>query len=164
MRRFLVIAAVLTALTVPLAQAGRSQGDGSLSVKRGRGALMLKLKGTVIGRVNSNGRVQVRDFKPFDGNAPQLTCKPRPRHPSASVTVWTGRNIAFRVNDGRFNVSVKGNGVSISAVGHGWVDVDGSGETGVSDGVMSVDDGPYQSLPDAKLSFYLGMPPAQPVR
>ena len=75
MRRFLVISAVLTALTVPLAQAGTSQGDGTLSVKKGRGTLMLKLKGTVIGRVNTSGRVQIRDLKPFDGNNPQLTCQ-----------------------------------------------------------------------------------------
>jgi len=164
MRRFLVTAAVLTVLTVPLAQAGSSQGDGTLSVKKGRGSLMLKLKGTVIGRVATSGRVQIRDFKPFDGNNPQLTCQPKPRHLSLGVTLCTGKNIAFRVNDGRFNVTVKGNGISISAVGRGWIDVDGSGETGVSDGLMSVDNGPYQSLPDTKLTFYLGMPPAQPVR
>jgi hypothetical protein len=164
MRRFLVISAVLTALTVPLAQAGTSQGDGTLSVKKGRGTLMLKLKGTVIGRVNTSGRVQIRDFKPFDNNNPQLTCQPKPRHLSLGVTLCTGKNIAFRVNDGRFNVQVKGNGISISAVGRGWVDVDGTGETGVPDGLMSIDNGPYQSLPDAKTTFYLGTPPSQPVR
>lgn len=164
MWRFLVICAVLAGLTVSLAQAGTSQGDGTLSVKKGRGMLMLRLKGTVIGRVNTNGRVQIRDFKPFDGNNPQLTCQPKPRHPSLGVSVCTGRNIAFRVNDGRFNVNVKGNGISISAVGRGSFDVDGTGETGVADGLMSIDNGPYQSLPDTMTTFYLGTPPAQPVR
>jgi hypothetical protein len=164
MWRFLVIATVLAALTVPLAQAGSSQGDGTLSVKRGRGALMLRLKGTVIGRVNTNGRVQIRDFKPFDGNDPQMTCKPKPKHLSLGVTLCTGKNIVFRVDDGRFNVQVKGNGISISAVGRGSFDVDGTGETGVADGLMSIDNAPYQSLPDAKTTFYLGIPPSQPVR
>src|SRR5690242_19018879 len=117
MWRFLVIFAVLAALTVPLAQAGSSQGDGTLSIKRGRGAVALRLKGTVIGRVNTNGRVQIRDFKPLDANNPQLTCKPKPRRLSLGVTLCTGKNIGFRVDDGRFNVSVKGNGISISAVG-----------------------------------------------
>lgn len=162
MRRFLVIFAVLAAVTVPLAQAGGSQGDGTLSVKKGRGTMMFRLKGTVIGRVNTNGRVQIRDFKPLDGNDPQLTCKPKPRHLSLAVTVCTGRNIGFRVNDGRFNISVRGNGISISAVGHGSFDVDGLGETGVNDGLMSIDNGPYQSLPDAKTTFYLGTPPPPP--
>jgi hypothetical protein len=119
----------------------------------------------VIGRVNTSGRVQIRDFKPFDANNPQLTCQPKPKHPSLGVSVCTGKNIAFRVNDGRFNVQVKGNGISISAVGRGWVDVDGTGETGVADGLMSIDNGPYQSLPDAKTTFYLGTPaPPPPVR
>ena len=161
MRRFLVISTVLAALTVPLAQAGNSQTDGTLSVKKGRGQLMLKLKGTVIGRVNTAGRVQIRDFKPFDGNDPQLTCKPKPKHPSFGVSVCTGRNIGFRVNDGRFNVTVKGNGISIAAVGHGSVDVDGSGETGIPDGTMSIDNAAYQSLPDFKTTYFLGTPAPQ---
>jgi hypothetical protein len=29
---------------------------------------------------------------------------------------------------------------------------------------MSIDNGPYQSLPDAKTTYYLGTPPPQPVR
>jgi len=164
MRRFLVISAVLALLTVPLAQAGGSQSDGTLSVKRGRGALMLRLKGTVIGRVNTNGRVQIRDFKPYDGNDALMTCKPKAKRLSLGVTLCTGKNIVFRVDDGRFNVQVKGNGISISAVGRGWFDVDGTGETGVADGLMSIDNTPYQSLPDAKTTFYLGTPPPQPVR
>ena len=157
MTRFLVLATLVAACTVPLALAA-SPNDGTLSVKRGRGMIALKLRGTVIGRVNTNGRVQIRDFKPFDGNDPQLTCKPRPRHLSAGVTVCTGRNIAFRVDDGRFNVNVRGNGISISAIGRGPVDVDGSGETGVDDGTMSIDNAPYQSLPDTLTTYYLGTP------
>jgi hypothetical protein len=39
------------------------------------------------------------------------------------------------------------------------VDIDGAGDTGVSDGVMSIDDAPYQSLPDFLTTFYLGPPP-----
>lgn len=157
MTRFLALAIVVAACTVPLALAA-SPNDGTLSIKRGRGAVALKLRGTVIGRVATNGRVQIRDFRPYDANVPQLTCKPRPRHLSPGVTVCTGRNIAFRVDDGRFNVTVRGNGIGISAVGRGVVDIDGSGETGVDDGVMSIDNAPYQSLPDALTTYYLGTP------
>ena len=157
MTRFLALGALVAACTVPLALAA-GPNDGTLSVKRGRGTIALKLRGTVIGRVNTNGRVQIRDFKPFDGNDPQLTCKPRPRRVALGVTVCTGRNIAFRVDDGRFNVSVRGNGISISAIGRGPVDIDGSGETGVDDGTMSIDNAPYQSLPDALTTYYIGTP------
>lgn len=157
MKRLLVLATLLAASTVPLALAAGTT-DGTLSVKRGRGAIALKLNGTVIGRVASNGRVQIRDFRPFDGNDPQWSCKPRPRHLSLGVTVCTGRNIGFRVDDGRFNIQVRGNGISIAAVGRGPVDVDGSGETGIPDGTMSIDNQPYQSLPDTLTSYFLGTP------
>jgi hypothetical protein len=156
MRRLLVLTLILSACTVPLALAAGTPTDGTLSVKRGRGAVTLKVTGTIIGRV-ANGRVQIRDFKPGDGNDPQWSCK---RHRiSRQVSYCTGRNLGFRVEDGRFTVNLKGTGISISAVGHGEVDVDGAGDTGVNDGVMSLDDAPYQSLPDGLTVFYLGPPP-----
>jgi hypothetical protein len=159
MARILLLIALLAALTVPLALAASTPTDGTLSVKRGRGALVLKLKGTVIGRVK-NGRVQVTDFRPLDGNDPQFTCRNHVRHIGARLSVCKGRNIGFRVNDARFNVNVHGSGIWISAVGRGPVIVDGAGDQGVPDGVMSVDDGPYESLPDLPTTLFLGTPPA----
>jgi hypothetical protein len=156
MRRILLLTLLLAACTVPLALAADAPSDGTLSVKRGRGLVVLKLKGTVIGRVQKNGRVQVKDFKPLDANDPQLTCRPKARHIGAGLTLCKGKNITFRVENGRFNVNVRGTGVSISAAGRGWVTIDGAGDTGVSDGVMSIDEAPYQSLPDVGTTLYLG--------
>jgi hypothetical protein len=113
----------------------------------------------VIGRV-TNGKVQVKDLKPFDANNPVLTgCKPKLRHPSFGVSVCQGKNVGFRVMNGRFNVNVRGSGISISAVGRGPVTVDGTGEDGLPDGVMSVDAAPYESLPDFPTLLTLGTPP-----
>ena len=67
-----------------------------------------------------------------------------------------GRNISFRAVDGRYAVTVLGSGIYLSAVGRGTVLVDGAGDQGVADGVMSIDDEPYQSLPDIATSFELG--------
>jgi hypothetical protein len=159
MRRLLILTTVLAACTVPLALAADTPGDGTLSVKRGRGLVVTKLKGTVIGRVNRSGRVEVKDFRPLDGNDPQLTCKAR--RIGAGTWLCKGRNIGFRVDDGRFNVNVRGIGISISAVGRGPVTVDGSGDTGVNDGVMSVDASAYASLPDAATTFFLGTSPTR---
>jgi hypothetical protein len=156
MRRLLGLTLLLLACTVPLALAAGTPTDGTLSVKRGRGTLAIKVTGTVIGRV-ANGRIQVRDFRPFDGNDPKLSCKPKHRI-SLQVTWCKGRNIGFRVEDGRFTINVRGSGIWISAVAHGQIDVDGAGDTGVSDGVMSIDDGPYQSLPDVLTTYILGQP------
>jgi hypothetical protein len=156
MTRILGLTLLLLACTVPLALAGGTPTDGTLSVKRGRGMLTLKVTGTVIGRV-ANGRVQIRDFKPGDGKDPQWSCK---RHRiSRQVSYCKGRNLGFRVEDGRFTVNVRGTGISISAVAHGQVDVDGAGDPGVNDGVMSIDNATYQSLPDFLTTFSLGQPP-----
>ena len=156
MTRILGLTLLLLACTVPLALAGGTPTDGTLSVKRGRGMLTLKVTGTVIGRV-ANGRVQIRDFKPGDGKDPQWSCK---RHRiSRQVSYCKGRNLGFRVEDGRFTVNVRGTGISISAVAHGEVDIDGTGDNGLSDGVMSIDSEPYQSLPDFWTAFTLGSPP-----
>jgi hypothetical protein len=159
MARILLLTTLFAALTVPLALAADTPGDGSLAVKRARGAVTLKLKGTVIGRIKS-GRLQIRDFRPFDPNDPQITCKSRFRH-NITTGVYTckGRNIGFRVEDGRFNVNVRGSGIWISAVGRGPVALDGSGDLGVPDGQFSIDSAPYQSLPDFLTTFFLGTPP-----
>jgi len=155
MRRFLGLTLLLFALTVPLGLAAGTPTDGTLSVKRGRGTVTLKVTGTIIGHVN-NGRIQIRDFRPYDASVPQWSCK---RHRiSRQVSYCNGRNLGFRVEDGRFTVNVRGSGISISAVAHGQVDIDGVGDTGVADGVMSIDDAPYQSLPDFLTTFYLGSP------
>ena len=126
MRGLLAIAAVLAVTTVPLGLAADTPSDGTLSVKRGRGTVVLKLKGTVIGRVARNGRVQIRDFRPFDANDAQLTCRPHVRQIRTGIWLCTGRNIGFRIDKGRFNVNVRGTGISISAIGHGNVTVDGA--------------------------------------
>jgi hypothetical protein len=157
-RFFLLAALLLAAFTVPAALSADTPTDGTLSVKRGRGTVVLKLKGTVIGRL-TNGRVQVKDFRPFDNNVPLFTgCKAR--HPAFGITVCQGRNIGYRVLDGRFNTNVRGSGISISAVGRGTVMVDGNGEDGLPDGVMSMDAQPYESLPDDATTLPLGAPPA----
>jgi hypothetical protein len=159
-RTFLLATLLLAVFTVPAALSADQPGDGTLSVKRGRGAVVLKLKGTVIGRLG-NGTVQVKDFKPLDANAPQFTgCKPKLRHPTIGLSVCKGRNVGYRVLNGRFNVNVRGSGISISAVGRGTVTLDGAGEDGLPDGVMSMDDQPYESLPDDLTTLPLGTPPA----
>jgi hypothetical protein len=147
-RTFLLVTLLLAVFTVPAALSADQPGDGTLSVKRGRGSVVLKLKGTVIGRV-------------FDANAPQFTgCKPKLRHPTVGLSVCKGRNVGYRVLNGRFNVNVRGSGISISAVGLGTVTLDGAGEDGLPDGVMSMDDQPYESLPDDLTTLPLGTPPA----
>jgi hypothetical protein len=157
-RKFVLAAFAAAMFAVPAALAGDTPGDGTLSVKRGRGTVTLKFKGTVIGRIN--GKVYVMDFTPLDDVDPQLVgCKPKIRHPFFGISLCRGRNLSFRILDGRYTVSLRGTGIFLSAVGHGTVKVDGNGDLGVNDGVMSLNDEPYQSLPDVATTFPLEAPP-----
>ncbi len=147
------------ALTLPATLSAATATDGTLSVKRGRGIVLLKFKGTAIGRL-TQGKVRITDKTPFDANSPVFRhCRIRYLNPS--TTLCTGRRLSFRATDGKYVVRVQGSGMYLSAVGRGTVMVDGVGDQGVPDGVMSVDDGPYQSLPDAPTTFDLGTPPTQ---
>jgi hypothetical protein len=158
----LLLAVLVTAmLAVPVALGGDAPGDGTLSVKRGRGSIDLKFKGSVIGRIT--GRVFVRDFRPQDDTVPQLVgCKPRVRHPLTGVSTCKGRNVSFRILDGRYRVILHGTGIFLSAAGYGSVTVDGIGDEGVNEGMMSLNDQPYQSLPDNPETFPLEAIPPQP--
>lgn len=159
MGRKFVIAILAAALALPATLSAATATDGTLSVKRGRGLVVLKFKGTAIGRLNK-GKVRITDKTPFDANSPAFRhC--RIRYISASTTVCTGRRLSFRAPDGRYVVRVQGGGMYLSAVGRGSVMVDGAGDQGVADGVMSIDDGPYESLPDFATTFELGTPPTR---
>jgi hypothetical protein len=162
MGRMLLLAALAAAvLAVPAALAGDTPGDGTLSVKRGRGTITINFKGTVIGRIN--GKIQVRDFKPLDGIDPQLVgCRGKVRRPVLGISVCRGRNVSFRILDGRYRVYLQGVAIFLSAVGHGSVMLDGNGDLGTNDGVMSFNDGPYESLPDFPTTFPLEAPPPPP--
>jgi hypothetical protein len=165
MGRTLLLATLAAAmLAVPVALAGDTPGDGTLSVKRGKGKVTLKpFKGTVIGRIN--GTIWVRDLRPYDDTEPQIVgCKGRVRHSPvlAGVSYCQGKNISFRILDGKYRVQLKGVGIFLSAVGYGSVTVDGNGDLGVNDGVMALNDDPYESLPDIQTTFLLQAPPPQP--
>jgi hypothetical protein len=160
-RKVLLVAFATALLAVPVALGGDAPGDGTLSVKRGRGMITIKFKGTVIGRIN--GKVNVRDFRPLEGVDPQLVgCKPKVRHPLLGVSLCQGKNVSFRILDGRYRVYLRGVGIFLSAVGQGTVTVDGYGDLGINDGVMSLNDEPYQSLPDFPTTFPLQAPQPQP--
>jgi hypothetical protein len=157
MKRILLLCAVAGALAIPATISAASATDGTLSVKRGRGLIVLKLRGTVIGSM-ANGSVRIRDFTPFDGQSPQFRhCKVH--RVSASTTVCTGRKLSFRALDGHYAVRTKGSGIFLSAVGRGTVMMDGADFPTTSDGVMSFDGGPYQPIPYIPTNYTLGSTP-----
>jgi hypothetical protein len=148
-----LLAVLALALAVPVALSAGASGDGTLSVKRGRGVVALKFRGTVVGRL-TNGSVQIKDFRLRDGKDPQfLNCKTM-RFRGATTTC-KGRNVSFRSAGARYNVRIAGNGINLSVVGKGTVMVDGNGDLGTPDGTMSLNGEPYASLPDFPTTLVL---------
>ena len=156
MRRFLLFLGLVTVLAVPAVVTAAARTDGTLSVKRGRATIGIRLaRGTVIGRVAS-GQVKIKDPSPYDGQPPELRNCRRRRHPSPNTTLCIGQRLSFRALDGRFVINLKGSGIFLSAVGRGTVTIEGAANPSYPNGVMSIDNGPYQVIPDFEMTFPLG--------
>jgi hypothetical protein len=137
--------------------------DGTLTVRDGRAATQLRLKGSVIGRI-ANGRIAVTS-SPF-GTTSAVVRGWEKRQFNGATTVYIGKNIRFRVGDARrFTVRLTGKGLNYSAVGRGdgWLDGWGDPAAGVFfDGSFSLNGDAYRSLPDLRTTFELQAPPPPP--
>ena len=158
MRRFLLFIGLVVVLAVPAVVTAAARTDGTLSVKRGHATVALKLaRGTIIGRL-ATGQVKIKDPSPYDGPPPELRNCRRRRSLSPTTTLCIGRKLTFRALDGRFVVNLKGTGIFFSAVGRGSVTITGAADPDVPNGVMSIDNGAYQPIPDFTMNFPLGTP------
>jgi hypothetical protein len=155
MRRFFLFLGLVAMLAVPAVVTAASRTDGALSIKRGRATITIKLqRGTVIGRM-AKGTIRIRDLGPYDDSIPQIRhC--RLRYPNSTTIACTGKKIVFRAVDGRFTTRLNGSGIFLSAVGRGNVTITGAANPNFPNGVMSVDNGPYQQIPDFETTFTLG--------
>jgi hypothetical protein len=152
-----------------LGAAGASAGrpgpvsDGTLTVRDGRAATLLRLKGSVIGRIG-NGRIAVTPSAM--GTTMVVVRGWEKRQFSGATTVYIGKNIRLRVaDDRRFTVRIQGKGLNYTAVGRGdgWLDGWGDPAHGVFfDGAYSLNGDAYRSLPDLRTKLDLLAPPPQP--
>ncbi len=107
------------------------------------GTVVLKGKGIVIGRLE-RGEVEIVDLSPFDQWSPRVNGVPRGR------TVWTrGKNINFYVPGGRYKITVRGEGFSISARGQGTATLTGRPDAAGATGTYAVGDDVPVPLPVA---------------
>lgn len=155
MRRLLPIAA-LAALLLPSAGAGmpRTSGDGTLSLRDGRGMFTVNAKGGVIGSF-ARGKVVIVDPIVEDGTGPivSLSSDDIRRDVSDTTTVVTGTKVRFRLIGGSFRIKVIGRGINLSVVGRGTVTLNGEGT--LADGSYSVNGADYQLVPSEAFSFPL---------
>jgi len=162
MRTPLLIALVcLLALpAVGAAALTRKSGDGTLSVDSGYGKVMLEARGGIIGRID-RGVVTINDLTPDDVFEPVVFGGTLTRELPSGAVVYRGANIRFRLIGGAFRVHVNGNGIDLSAVGHGLVALEGDGRRNPGSYSLEGDDCRLPRvrcalLPDTLKRFRLG--------
>jgi hypothetical protein len=160
MRTLLVL--FVLALALPVAAYSQLRAsNGTLSIREGRGVVQLDARGSMTGRLN--GRLTVTDPKPFDSKRPVVYGATKTIYRNAKTTVYQGKNVRFRLGGARFVIKMDGKAIFLSAIAHGTGTLDGTGDPSANifyDGVWSLNDEPYHSLPDDATAFELAAPPA----
>ncbi len=137
--------------------------DGTLSVRDARGAVLLRMKGGVIGRF-ARGKLTVTDAVDDGANTIVVRGEERSRDITPRTTVYSGTNIRFRISaDKRIVVKVEATRINFSVVGRGDGWLDGRGDPGDGiyfDGTYSLNGDAYKSLPDERLPFTLAVQPS----
>jgi hypothetical protein len=160
MRKLLILLVLVLALPVA-AHAQLRAGNGTLSIREGRGSVQLDARGNMTGRVN--GRLTVTDPKPFDAKRPVVYGATKTVYRNAKTTVYQGKNVRFRLGGARFVIKMEGKAIFLSAIARGTGTIDGVGDPAANvfyDGVWSLNDEPYHSLPDDATTFELAAPAA----
>lgn len=152
MRRLIATVAIF-AFAVPAAAiaAVRGPGDGTLSVRDGRGTFAVTARGGVIGSL-AHGKVIITDPDPTDGTV-KITGQEWHRERSDITDVYGGTDVRFRLIGGSFRIKVIGTGVNLSVVGKGVASLEGNGTA--DDGSYSVDGGDYVAVPAFLTTFSL---------
>ena len=131
-------------------------GDGTLVVDNGRGVVVVRARGGIIGRFDS-GRLIVEDPVQGDGSGPVVYGAERIRELGANRTLYIGEDVRFRMIGGLYRVQIQAVGIDVSAVGRGTATLDASGFSD-QPGRYSINGGPFQPLPGVATRFTLGQP------
>ena len=151
--RAALLSALVFAIAVPVGWAASS--PGTLSIESGRGTVVLTGKGIVIGRLEK-GDVKIVDLSPLDQWSPRVNGVPRGK------TVWLrGKNVNFYVPGGRYKITVRGEGFSISARGQGSATLTGNPDPTGATGTYAIGDGDPSAIPSAAQTVPFGAAAAE---
>jgi hypothetical protein len=139
MRKLAVLLCSITALAAAAAALAQP-APGTLSVERGRGVVMIDLKGSVVGRITS-GSLRVTDHTPNDRYTAVVYGRKLTQERAGPRTiVYRGAGLRFRMLGGGYRIVARGSGITVSAVGRGSVMLDGEPRFTADDlGVYSLD-------------------------
>lgn len=133
--------------------------NGTLSIREGRGIVQLQARGTITGRLR--GKLTVTDPNPNDSRRPVVYGATRTTYRNQKTVVYQGRNVRFRLIGAMYTIRLDGRAIFLSAIGRGRGTLDGAGDVQQQvfyDGVWSLNDEPYHSLPDDATAFDLVAP------
>ena len=162
MRKFLILC--LAALAIPAASFARNApppNNGTLSIREARGIVQLNARGSMTGRLN--GRLTITDPRPYDVKRAIVYGATRTIYRNEKTTIFQGKNLRFRAIGAQFRIRAEGKAIYVSALARGSVLLDGAGDPSANifyDGVFSLNDEEYQSLPNDPTSFDLVASPS----
>jgi hypothetical protein len=164
MRKLLI--PCLIALAIPATAYTRTPplppgGNGTLSIREARGVVNLYARGSITGRLN--GRVTITDPKPYDSKRAIVYGATKTIYRNEKTTVFQGKNLRFRAIGSLFQIRAEGKAVFVSALARGKVTLDGAGDVSANifyDGVFSLNEEEYRSLPDDPTPFDLVASPS----
>jgi hypothetical protein len=137
------------AVAVPVGWAASSPA-GTLSIEDGRGTVVLTGKGIVIGRLDK-GDLKIVDLSPLDQWSPRVNGVPR-----GKTVGLRGKDVNFYVPGGRYRITVRGDGFSISARGQGNVVMTGNPDPTGATGTYAVGDAGPSTIPSVAESVSFG--------
>ena len=147
--RAVLLSAFVLAISVPVGWAA-STPAGTLSIESGRGTAVLTGKGIVIGRLDK-GDLKIVDLSPTDQWSPRVNGVPRGK------TVWLrSKNVNFYVPGGRYKITVRGEGFSVSARGQGSVTLTGNPDPTGATGTYAIGDATPSAIPSVSQSVPYG--------
>src|SRR5262245_37478924 len=171
MRKLAALVCSFTALGVAASLASASEpASGTLSVERGKGVVMIDLRGSVLGKLTL-GSLRVTDQTPYDKYAPLVVGKRVTVERAGPRTiVYRGQGLRFRLVGGGYRMVARGTGIAVSAVGRGVVMLDGEPRWPGDDvGVYSHDGADCSTEPESCVPlptdperFALEPPPSEP--
>ena len=144
-------------LVAPAALAAtHATGDGVFELRSGAGVIILNTsRGTVWGQVDS-GKLVVTD--PLAGDGVVLVSGAETtKYPTDNITVYTGKDLHFRVTGGKIRLWFKGSGIDLTAVGVGSAQLTGDAFTDPGD--YSLDSGKWKAVPVVTFTVRFGVPP-----
>jgi hypothetical protein len=163
----LLAAAAALAVAPATATPNAEPTNGTLSVVRGKGFVMLEMRGSILGRL-AYGTVTVTDQTPRDPYTATVAGKKLKELRVGPRTIrYKGQALRFRMVGGSWRVLVRGNGIALSAVGRGAVTLQADRLSPLDDaGVYSLDGVDCSAdvtgctpLPDDLERFPLGLTP-----